>query len=217
MTGRPRRIPVGGTSSHRPSSLPEALPCPILSPTPPRFRLPRRPCSSCRPYRPPNDGTEVPARAGERSDGSGRRLDLWWSGKHTAHGGNVQVITVPRRLVDLDLRRAARRRTRAPAWSVRSIALSGRLAVSPDLGRGTDRSSLSIGRRAVSKQPADHLGVDHQALDRRDPHVPARASERGVHSSSDTSSFTGSSAVSDGRGRQRAFSSGHTCVLGCSS
>lgn len=30
-----------------------------------------------------------------RVDGAGRRVDLWWSGKHGAHGGNVQVITVP--------------------------------------------------------------------------------------------------------------------------
>jgi hypothetical protein len=25
----------------------------------------------------------------------GGRVDLWWSGKHAAHGGNVQVVTVP--------------------------------------------------------------------------------------------------------------------------
>src|SRR5918911_3610403 len=30
-----------------------------------------------------------------RADRSGRRVDLWWSGKHGAHGGNVQVVTVP--------------------------------------------------------------------------------------------------------------------------
>src|SRR3954447_24834386 len=30
-----------------------------------------------------------------RADGSGRRVDLWWSGKHAAHGGNVQVVTTP--------------------------------------------------------------------------------------------------------------------------
>jgi hypothetical protein len=30
-----------------------------------------------------------------RTDRSGRRVDLWWSGKHAAHGGNVQVIAVP--------------------------------------------------------------------------------------------------------------------------
>ena len=30
-----------------------------------------------------------------RADGSGRRVDLWWSGKHGAHGGNIQVITAP--------------------------------------------------------------------------------------------------------------------------
>src|SRR3954451_12454192 len=31
----------------------------------------------------------------ERTDGSGRRVDLWWSGKHGCHGGNVQVVTAP--------------------------------------------------------------------------------------------------------------------------
>src|SRR4051794_3682951 len=30
-----------------------------------------------------------------RADGSGRRVDLWWSGKHAAHGGNIQVVTAP--------------------------------------------------------------------------------------------------------------------------
>src|SRR3954471_17182157 len=30
-----------------------------------------------------------------RAEGSGRRVDLWWSGKHAAHGGNIQVVTAP--------------------------------------------------------------------------------------------------------------------------
>ena len=30
-----------------------------------------------------------------RGDRPERRLDLWWSGKHAAHGGNVQVIAAP--------------------------------------------------------------------------------------------------------------------------
>src|SRR5687767_15445458 len=30
-----------------------------------------------------------------RTDRSGRRVDLWWSGKHGCHGGNVQVIAAP--------------------------------------------------------------------------------------------------------------------------
>src|SRR3712207_5472242 len=30
-----------------------------------------------------------------RTDRADRRVDLWWSGKHAAHGGNVQVVTVP--------------------------------------------------------------------------------------------------------------------------
>ena len=30
-----------------------------------------------------------------RSDRADTRVDLWWSGKHAAHGGNVQVIAAP--------------------------------------------------------------------------------------------------------------------------
>src|SRR5919202_2176351 len=30
-----------------------------------------------------------------RTDRSDRRVDLWWSGKHAAHGGNIQVIAAP--------------------------------------------------------------------------------------------------------------------------
>src|SRR4051812_3724198 len=30
-----------------------------------------------------------------RGDRPERRMDLWWSGKHAAHGGNVQVIAAP--------------------------------------------------------------------------------------------------------------------------
>src|SRR4051812_44054297 len=30
-----------------------------------------------------------------RADRSDRRVDLWWSGKHAAHGGNVQVVAAP--------------------------------------------------------------------------------------------------------------------------
>jgi DDE superfamily endonuclease len=30
-----------------------------------------------------------------RTDRPGRRVDLWWSGKHGCHGGNVQVIAAP--------------------------------------------------------------------------------------------------------------------------
>ncbi len=35
------------------------------------------------------------AGATARTDRCGRRVDLWWSGKHAAHGGNVQVIAAP--------------------------------------------------------------------------------------------------------------------------
>src|SRR3954471_23310205 len=36
------------------------------------------------------DRCQVPGPT-TRADGSGRRVDLWWSGKHGAHGGNIQV------------------------------------------------------------------------------------------------------------------------------
>jgi len=32
-----------------------------------------------------------------RTDRSVQRVDLWWSGKHGCHGGNVQVIAAPDR------------------------------------------------------------------------------------------------------------------------
>jgi DDE superfamily endonuclease len=40
------------------------------------------------------DRCQVPGPTA-RADRPGRRVDLWWSGKHTAHGGNVQVIAAP--------------------------------------------------------------------------------------------------------------------------
>ena len=40
------------------------------------------------------DRCQVPGPTA-RTDRSGRQVDLWWSGKHGAHGGNVQVVTVP--------------------------------------------------------------------------------------------------------------------------
>jgi hypothetical protein len=36
--------------------------------------------------------TPGPTARGDRPE---RRVDLWWSGKHAAHGGNVQVIAAP--------------------------------------------------------------------------------------------------------------------------
>ena len=47
-----------------------------------------------------------------RTPGPTPGVDLWWSGKHANHGGNIQVITAPGRLAAVDLRRAARPRTR---------------------------------------------------------------------------------------------------------
>jgi hypothetical protein len=40
------------------------------------------------------DRCQVPGPTA-RTDRSGRRVDLWWSGKHGCHGGNVQVVAAP--------------------------------------------------------------------------------------------------------------------------
>jgi hypothetical protein len=40
------------------------------------------------------DRCQVPGPTA-RTDRSGRQVDLWWSGKHAAHGGNIQVIAAP--------------------------------------------------------------------------------------------------------------------------
>jgi hypothetical protein len=38
-----------------------------------------------------------PTTAWSRKNSGPRRekVDLWWSGKHHAHGGNLQVVTAP--------------------------------------------------------------------------------------------------------------------------
>lgn len=40
------------------------------------------------------DGTLI-ATDRSRAPGPTAKVDLWWSGKHTHHGGNVQVVTAP--------------------------------------------------------------------------------------------------------------------------
>src|SRR4051812_9446185 len=40
------------------------------------------------------DRCHVPGPTVRRGQ-EGARVDLWWSGKHAAHGGNVQIVTVP--------------------------------------------------------------------------------------------------------------------------
>lgn len=37
----------------------------------------------------------VPGPTARKGRGAGKRVDLWWSGKHRRHGGNVQVVTAP--------------------------------------------------------------------------------------------------------------------------
>lgn len=41
------------------------------------------------------DRTGEPGPTPVKGSASGRRVDLWWSGKHHRHGGNIQVVTAP--------------------------------------------------------------------------------------------------------------------------
>jgi DDE superfamily endonuclease len=41
------------------------------------------------------DRVREPGPTTRKNSRSGTRVDLWWSGKHHGHGGNVQVVTAP--------------------------------------------------------------------------------------------------------------------------
>src|SRR4051794_35113426 len=97
--GWPSWPPTTGSAARRPTGI-----CTRAStPSPPG----RRGCAArCWPPAPPGTPTctstapwsapiAATCRPTARTDGSDRRVDLWWSGKHAAHGGNVQVVTVP--------------------------------------------------------------------------------------------------------------------------
>jgi DDE superfamily endonuclease len=73
-----------------------------------------------------------------RSDRSGRQVDLWWSGKHACHGGNVQVIAAPDGwpLWTSDVR---------PGREHDTTALRTHPDVLPLLGEWTDETHAALG------------------------------------------------------------------------
>jgi hypothetical protein len=97
--GWPSWPPTTGSAARRPTGI-----CTRASTSSPR---PRRGCAArCWPPAPPaipRDGGRhadphrplLGAGPTARADRPERRVDLWWSGKHAAHGGNVQVIAAP--------------------------------------------------------------------------------------------------------------------------
>jgi DDE superfamily endonuclease len=105
-----------------------------------------------------------------RGDHPDRRVDLWWSGKHAADGGNVQVVTVPdgwpiwtspvrpgREHDTTALRAHAEALPRLAEWT------DGEHAVLADLGYEGERAALTTpikhgaGRRLTDDQRTVNL------------------------------------------------------------
>ncbi|MEU6270649.1 transposase family protein [Saccharopolyspora shandongensis] len=102
-------------------------------------------------------------------------VDLWWSGKHHHHGGNIQVVSAPGRMATMDLRRAARpgarhqRRTRRPDLLARIAewVSDGAIALA-DLGYRGEPETFTI----PFKKPKDGTFVGRSAGLQRPPRRP---------------------------------------------
>ncbi len=92
-----------------------------------------------------------------RADRSDRRVDLWWSGKHAAHGGNVQVIAAPDGwpLWTSPVRPGREHDTTALRTQAEALPLLGEWtdqthAVLADLGYEGERTALTIPIKKVT-------------------------------------------------------------------
>lgn len=116
------------------------------------------------------DRVGEPGPTVKKNSASGRRVDLWWSGKHHAHGGNIQVVTapdgwplwtspvLPGRTHDVTALRAHPGMLDAlTAWT------SGDAVVLADLGYEGEAEVLTV----ATKKPADRdLTADEQAANK---------------------------------------------------
>jgi hypothetical protein len=117
-----------------------------------------------------------------RSDRPERRVDLWWSGKHAAHGGNVQVIAAPD---GWPLWTSAVR----PGREHDTTALRAHTEALPLLAEWTDESHAALadlgyeGERAALTTPIKHRAGPRLTADQRTVnllHAATRApAERG--------------------------------------
>ena len=117
-----------------------------------------------------------------RADRPDRRVDLWWSGKHAAHGGNIQVIAAPDGwpLWTSEVR---------PGREHDTTALRIHAEVLPLLGEWTDQAHAVLadlgyeGERAALTTPIKHPSGRRLSSDQRTVnllHAATRApAERG--------------------------------------
>src|SRR3954470_12853987 len=95
-----------------------------------------------------------------RADRSGRRVDLWWSGKHAAHGGNLQVIAAPDGwpIWTSDVRPGREHdttalRTHAEALPLLAEWTDAEHAVPADLGYEGERTALTTPIKHSAERP----------------------------------------------------------------
>ncbi|PPJ25746.1 IS5/IS1182 family transposase [Nocardia nova] len=146
-----------------------------------------------------------PTPAGKRTSGPNRaRIDLWWSGKHHGHGGNVQVVTAPDgwplwvsavapgRTHDITALRADQYMvpllTEWTADDRKVLADLGYLGVTPSCGRsptlgpgprGSSRESVRGG--VVADQPPHGVSTGDETADECGTEEPARAVHKNLH------------------------------------
>jgi hypothetical protein len=115
-----------------------------------------------------------------RTDRSGRQVDLWWSGKHAAHGGNVQVIAAPDGwpIWTSDVRPGREHYTTALRTHAQALPLLAEWtdedhAVLADLGYEGEQATLTV---PIKKIPGRPLSNDAPSICCTRPPAPA---ERG--------------------------------------
>ncbi|WP_432489437.1 transposase family protein [Kineococcus sp. SYSU DK018] len=125
-------------------------------------------------------GVQGPTVRRGRSHGQ-RRVDLWWSGKHRCHGGNIQVVTAPdgwpiwvspvRPGREHDVTCARTHLDLLPALVEFSDAGHTVLA---DLGYEGERARLTCPHKVTTNRDLD---VDQRSFNRVHAHLRARAEQ----------------------------------------
>jgi hypothetical protein len=117
-----------------------------------------------------------------RTDRSGRQVDLWWSGKHATHGGNVQVIAAPDGwpLWTSDVRPGREHdttalRTHPEALPLLAAWTDDEHAALADLGYEGERTALTT---PIKRSAERHLTADERTINLLHAAVRAPA-ERG--------------------------------------
>ncbi len=121
------------------------------------------------------DRCQVPGPTA-RTDRSGRHVDLWWSGKHAAHGGNIQVIAAPDGwpLWTSPVRPGREHDTTALRGPAEALPLltewtDGTHAVLADLGYEGERAALTTPIKHRAGRRVDHRPAHREPAARGHP------------------------------------------------